>query len=52
MGETLAGKVIWRKKTGSWYAAGLQFEGLNTEDHSMTLEFLKWSDGLEERPYP
>jgi hypothetical protein len=48
--ETAVAQVAWQERVGSWYAVGLQFKGLNPQDHSMTLGFLKWSVGLEKGP--
>ena len=48
--ETVAGQVVWQEYVGSWYAVGVQFKGLNPQNHSMTLGFLKWSVGLERGP--
>jgi c-di-GMP-binding flagellar brake protein YcgR len=48
--ETVVAQVVWQESVGSWYAVGLQFKGLNPQDHSMTLGFLKWSVGLEKGP--
>jgi len=40
LGETVTGKVAWKRETGEWYAIGLQFDELNKKDHSMTLDFV------------
>ncbi len=48
--ETVVGQIVWQEQMGSWYVMGVQFKGLNPQDHSMTLGFLKWSDGLEQGP--
>ena len=38
--ETVKAQVAWIKEKGLWYTIGIQFEGLNPQDHSTTLAFL------------
>jgi hypothetical protein len=38
--ETVKAQVAWIKEKGLWYTVGIQFDGLNPQDHSATLAFL------------
>ncbi len=38
--ETVKGRVSWVHKKGLWYSTGIQFDGLNPQDHQATLTFL------------
>jgi hypothetical protein len=38
--ETVKAQVAWIKEKGLWYTVGIQFDGLNAQDHSATLAFL------------
>jgi hypothetical protein len=41
--EVVKGQVAWIKEKGLWYSIGIQFDGLNPQDHGTTLSFLdKW----------
>lgn len=38
--EIVKGRVTWCKQKGLWYSIGIQFHGLNPQDHAATLSFL------------
>ncbi len=38
--ETVKGQVSWIKGKGLWYSVGIKFDGLNPQDHDLTLTFL------------
>ncbi len=43
--ETVSARVIWTKKVESFYIAGIEFNGLNSRDHTITLAHLKLFTG-------
>lgn len=43
--ETVQSHVVWQKPVGSWYAVGVQFEGLDPEVHPLTIDYLHRATG-------
>jgi hypothetical protein len=41
IGETARGRVIWCKSSDAFYTAGIEFEGLNPKDNTLTLRVIQ-----------